>query len=79
MKGTIFACEFKDLEKNENYTKKGIDDIAFMISTNKGESLKPLNKIASGGEISRVMLSFKRILSENDNIDCLQLPVFESR
>lgn len=71
MKGTVFACEFKDLEKNENYTKKGIDDIAFMISTNKGESLKPLNKIASGGEISRVMLSFKRILSENDNIDCL--------
>ncbi|WP_138269020.1 DNA repair protein RecN [Anaerofustis stercorihominis] len=71
MKGTVFACEFKDLEKNENYTKKGIDDIAFMISTNKGESLKPLNKIASGGEISRVMLSFKRILSENDNVDCL--------
>lgn len=71
MKGTVFACEFKDLEKNENYTKKGIDDITFMISTNKGESLKPLNKIASGGEISRVMLSFKRILSENDNIDCL--------
>lgn len=71
MKGTVFACEFKDLEKNGNYTKKGIDDITFMISTNKGESLKPLNKIASGGEISRVMLSFKRILSENDNIDCL--------
>ncbi len=71
MKGTVFACEFKDLAKNGNYTKKGIDDITFMISTNKGESLKPLNKIASGGEISRVMLSFKRILSENDNIDCL--------
>lgn len=71
MKGTVFACEFKDLAKNENYTEKGIDDITFMISTNKGESLKPLNKIASGGEISRVMLSFKRILSENDNIDCL--------
>lgn len=71
MKGTVFTAQFKDLSANNLYTKKGIDDITFIISTNKGESLKALNKVASGGEISRVMLSFKRVLSQNDNIDCL--------
>ncbi|WP_290770601.1 DNA repair protein RecN [Anaerofustis sp.] len=71
MKGTVFTAQFKDLSENNLYTKKGVDDITFLISTNKGESLKALNKVASGGEISRVMLSFKRVLSQNDNIDCL--------
>lgn len=71
MKGTVFTAQFKDLTENESFNKKGIDDITFLISTNKGESLKPLSKIASGGEISRIMLSFKRILSESDNIDSL--------
>jgi len=71
MKGTVFTAQFKDLVESESFNKKGIDDITFLISTNKGESLKPLSKTASGGEISRIMLSFKRILSESDNIDCL--------
>jgi DNA repair protein RecN (Recombination protein N) len=47
---------------------KGIDDVEFLISPNPGELLKPLAKIASGGEISRVMLALKSILSKADEI-----------
>lgn len=47
----------------------GIDDVEFMISTNVSEDLKPLAKVASGGEISRVMLAIKTIFAENDNIN----------
>jgi DNA repair protein RecN (Recombination protein N) len=46
----------------------GSDDVEFMISTNPGEPLKPLNRIASGGEISRIMLALKTISSESDKI-----------
>lgn len=47
----------------------GIDNIEFMISTNVSEDLKPLAKVASGGEISRVMLAIKSIFAQNDDID----------
>lgn len=47
----------------------GIDDVEFLISTNVSEDLKSLAKVASGGEISRVMLAIKTIFAENDNID----------
>lgn len=50
------------------YTENGIDKIEFLIVTNKGETPKPLAKIASGGEISRVMLAFKRIIGDYDKI-----------
>ena len=46
------------------YARRGIDDIEFLISTNKGEPEKPLAKIASGGELSRIMLAIKSVLSE---------------
>ena len=49
----------------------GIDDVEFMISTNPGEALKPLKDIASGGEMSRVMLGIRTVMAENDNIDTL--------
>ncbi|MFP4114693.1 MAG: DNA repair protein RecN [Spirochaetota bacterium] len=49
----------------------GIDAISFMISPNPGEPLKPLSDIASGGELSRVMLAIKSALSDNDRIDCM--------
>jgi DNA repair protein RecN (Recombination protein N) len=49
----------------------GIDKIEFYISTNKGEELKPLARIASGGEVSRVMLALKSVLSKSDNIPVL--------
>lgn len=47
----------------------GIDNVEFMISTNVSEDLKPLAKVASGGEISRVMLAIKSIFAQNDDID----------
>jgi DNA repair protein RecN (Recombination protein N) len=49
----------------------GIDKIEFYISTNKGESPKPLAKVASGGEISRIMLALKSVLSHSDKIPTL--------
>ena len=50
------------------YTENGVDRAEFMISTNKGEPLKPLAKVASGGEMSRIMLAFKNIIADYDNI-----------
>jgi len=50
---------------------KGIDAVEFYISTNPGEDVKPLIKVASGGEISRIMLSLKTILAKNDKLPLL--------
>ncbi len=63
-----FAMEFQRLD---HYTAEGYDDAQFMISTNPGEPMKPLSKIASGGEMSRIMLAIKTVLAENDAIDTL--------
>lgn len=52
----------------EKYTANGIDKVEFLISTNLGEPLKPLSKIASGGEMARIMLAFKNIIGEYDGI-----------
>lgn len=50
------------------YTKNGCDSVEFLISANKGENLKPLRKIASGGELSRIMLAIKSSLLDKDNV-----------
>lgn len=50
------------------YTKRGCDTAEFMISANRGESIKPLSKIASGGELSRVMLAIKSVLLGRDPV-----------
>ncbi len=63
----IFAHEQKKYAGDEN----GIDDVEFFISPNPGEEFKPLTKIASGGEISRIMLALKNILAETDKIPLL--------
>lgn len=64
--------EFKvDIKPLENLTRKGKDKVEFFISTNVGQSLKPISKIASGGEMSRIMLGFKNILAEVDDISSL--------
>ena len=47
----------------------GFDDVEFLISTNPGEPMKPLGKIASGGELSRVMLAIKTVMADQDEID----------
>ncbi|MDR3609645.1 MAG: DNA repair protein RecN [Ignavibacteriaceae bacterium] len=54
-----------------SYTAKGIDEVEFYISTNIGEDLKPLAKVASGGEVSRIMLALKTILAKNDKFPLL--------
>lgn len=52
-------------------TSKGIDEVEFFISTNPGEDLKPLAKVASGGEVSRIMLSLKSTLAKSDKLPLL--------
>ncbi|GBR76706.1 DNA replication and repair protein RecN [Candidatus Termititenax persephonae] len=58
--------QFKINFTRGNYTADGLDTVEFLISANAGEPIKPLSKIASGGEISRVMLAIRKILAEQD-------------
>ncbi|HLV10616.1 MAG TPA: DNA repair protein RecN [Halanaerobiales bacterium] len=67
MKDAIFKIDFKQKEPAAD----GIDRVAFLISTNPGEDLKPVSKIASGGEISRIMLALKTIIAHIDQVDTL--------
>jgi DNA repair protein RecN (Recombination protein N) len=53
------------------YSETGFDEVEFYISTNAGEDLKPLAKVASGGEVSRIMLSLKSILAKSDKLPLL--------
>ena len=62
-------CRFKIDITETDLCENGIDNVEFLISTNISEPLKPLEKIASGGEISRVMLAIKSIFAQNDDID----------
>lgn len=55
----------------DRFDANGMDRVEFYLSTNRGEPLKPLQKVASGGETSRIMLALKSILAEVDGIDCL--------
>ena len=57
--------------KLENPTSNGIDEAEFIISTNPGEPMKPLRNIASGGEMSRIMLALKTVLAKADSIDTM--------
>ena len=59
------------INKLEYFSFNGWDKIEFLISTNKGEDLKPLSKIVSGGEMSRIMLGFKSILADYDSVPSL--------
>ena len=55
----------------EKLSRDGFDDVEFMISTNPGEDIKPLTNVASGGELSRIMLALKSVLAKRDNIGTL--------
>jgi len=57
--------------KKLKFTGRGADKIEFYLSTNLGEDVKPLQKVASGGEVSRIMLSLKMILAKNDKLPLL--------
>ncbi|MCI8484033.1 MAG: DNA repair protein RecN [Lachnospiraceae bacterium] len=63
-----FTMEFQE---TKGYTANGTEEGEFLISTNPGESVKPLGKVASGGELSRIMLAIKTILAESDQIETL--------
>lgn len=60
-----------DFQRKKEYTDNGFDDIEYEISTNPGESVKPLGRIVSGGELSRIMLAIKAILADRDQIETL--------
>ncbi len=62
-----FACQFTELE----LTPGGADAVAFYMSANVGEALKPMSKVASGGELARIMLAMKNVLAEQDHVDTL--------
>ena len=81
MDGATFKVEIHqkpskdDTVKHNNlgvkYGSKGFDDVEFYLSANPGEAIKPLSKIASGGEVSRIMLSIKSVLKEDDPVQTL--------
>ena len=70
MKGALFSASFKD-EPDTVFTSSGTDVVEFLISPNPGEGLKPLVKIASGGETSRLMLALKNVLAQADFVPTL--------
>jgi len=62
-----FECVFEEMELSAN----GADSVAFYMSANVGEALKPLSKVASGGELARIMLAMKNVLAEKDLVNTL--------
>lgn len=78
LKQALLDLNFEDIQfeiqvrpQPEMLAVDGYDDVEFMISTNKGESLKPLSQVASGGELSRIMLAFKTVIADRDEIQTL--------
>lgn len=67
MPGAAFTAEFRDAPA----TQTGIDDVEFLFTANPGQDPKPLAKIASGGELSRVMLAIRCVLSDSDEISSM--------
>ena len=62
-----FSCVFTEVDLSPN----GADAVAFYMSANAGEALKPMNKVASGGELARIMLAMKNVLAEQDKVPTL--------
>ena len=60
-----------EINRREHFDSNGADDVSFVISLNPGEAMKPISKIASGGELSRIMLALKTVLAANDDIDTM--------
>ncbi|MBQ2021134.1 MAG: DNA repair protein RecN, partial [Peptococcaceae bacterium] len=67
MEHTRFAVQFGDKQA----TAQGMDDVEFYMSANPGQPLRSLSEIASGGEMSRIMLAFKTVLAQNEHIGTL--------
>lgn len=62
-----FCCDFEEVSAGES----GLDLVRFLMSANEGEALKPMSKVASGGELARIMLAIKNVMSERDAIETL--------
>ncbi len=62
-----FTCQFTETDLTPN----GADSVAFYMSANAGEALKPMSKVASGGELARIMLAMKNVLAEKDQVNTL--------
>lgn len=78
LKQALLDLNFEDVRfeiqvrpEPDQMSADGYDDVEFMLSTNKGEELKPLSQVASGGELSRIMLAFKTVLADKDDIHTL--------
>ena len=67
MPGAVFKVDFKTVNPGSN----GIDEVQFLLSANAGQEPKPLSKIASGGELSRIMLAIRCALAESESVSTL--------
>jgi len=66
-----FQVEFTPKDALDGMDATGMDEVRFLMSANVGEDLKPINKIASGGELARIMLALKNVLAETDEVSTL--------
>ena len=66
-----FQVEFAPKDTSDGMDATGMDTVRFLMSANVGEDLKPINKIASGGELSRIMLALKNVLAETEQVSTL--------
>ena len=66
-----FEVDFAPKPGKSGLDETGMDEVRFLMSANVGETLKPIAKVASGGELSRIMLALKNVLAENDSIQTL--------
>jgi DNA repair protein RecN (Recombination protein N) len=71
MKNIKFLIKIEHQQNPDSFPVNGLDHVEFLISPNAGEDLKPLSRIASGGEASRIMLAIKTILAQSDRIPLL--------
>ncbi len=67
MPRTQFVCHFEPQPMAQN----GMDDVKFLMTTNVGEALKPMSKVASGGELARIMLAIKNVLAEQEQVNTM--------
>lgn len=76
MAAARFQVRFKEMngaqgDAPDRFTERGRDDVEFYLSTNVGEALKPLNRIASGGELSRIILAMKKVLARSGSVSTI--------
>jgi DNA repair protein RecN (Recombination protein N) len=71
MPHALFSVRFRNPDAQDAFGPKGVDDVEFYLTANQGEEAKPLNKIASGGELSRIILALKNVLSGTGSVSSI--------